>query len=197
MFGRLIVALLVIGAAAVVTMERETAEVADMTATLAESKYTDAEERARTYEKRAKEAEAKMAELDVKNRWLESAYDEAKVARELALLPLELRTKNPSVRGVLTLPAVMKVVRENAASTAACFARVPARGPELTMKWVVSTDGRVVSLIDGPVPEGYDAAAFCMRTELASWTFPKAPSRAAGLTLVELTWATSSPAEPR
>lgn len=190
MFGRLIVALLIIGAAAVVTMERETAEVADMTATLAESKYSDAEERAQLFEKRARAAEARLVELEAKNGWLEGALAEVTRDKELALLPLELRTKNPAVRGGLELPQVMKVVRENAMAMTPCFARAPSRGPEITMQWVVS-DGRVVSVLNGGVPDGFETVIECLGAEIATWTFPKDD-----VTFAQISWVTRSPVEP-
>lgn len=133
MIGRLIVALLMIAAAAIVTMERETAVIADMTADLAESKYSDAEDRAKRYEKRAKEAEAKLAELQAKNAWLEAEIIAAREARELALLPLEAKMVKPSIKGARELDEHIKVAKQNSSAASACFARAPSRGPEVTI----------------------------------------------------------------
>jgi hypothetical protein len=188
MIGRVIIALLMIAAAAIVTMERETAVVADMTADLAESKYTDAEERAKRYEERAKDAEAKLTEIEAKNKWLEGEIAEANRLRDLALLPLEVKVVQPSMKGALDNNELLRVAHANAVNT--CFARAPTRGPDVTMRWVVQADGRPTNVAAADVPPGFDDVVDCLRTSIASWRFP--PSKV-GLSLAQLTWDTKAP----
>lgn len=192
MIGRVIVALLIIAAAAIVTMERETAVVADMTADLAESKYSGAEDRAKRYETRANAAESKITELDAKSKWLEAELAEATRLRELALLPIELKLVAPSMKGALDNVELMRVANANAnaSATAVCFARAPTRGPDVTMRWVVQTDGRTTSISAFDVPTGFDDVVDCLHTNIKRWRFP--PSKV-GLSLAQLTWNTQSP----
>jgi hypothetical protein len=194
MIGRVIIALLIIAAAAIVTMERETAVVADMTADLAESKYADAEERAKRYEARATEAEAKATELEAKNKWLEEQAAEALRLRELSLLPLEVRVVQQSMKGVHDEAELARVARLHNASTNACFARAPTRGPKVSMRWVVQTDGRSVNMNASNVPEGFEGVVACLHEELTTWRFPPAKN---GLSLAQLTWDTKSPTVAR
>lgn len=190
MIGRVIVALLIIAAAAIVTMERETAVVADMTADLAESKYADAEERAKRYEARAKEAEARAAELDAKNKWLEEQIAEATRLRELALLPLEVKVVQSAMKGAHDNTELARVVKLHEVSTNACFARAPSRGPDVTIRWVVQTDGRSVNANAVNVPQGFETVVQCLHEEIATWRFAPAKN---GLSLAQLTWDTEAP----
>lgn len=189
MIGRVIIALLMIAAAAIVTMERETAVVADMTADLAESKYSDAEDRAKRYEARAKEAESKVTELDAKNKWLEGELAEAKRLRELSLLPLEIKVVAPSMKGALDINELMRVMHTNSSVTTACFARAPSRGPAVTLRWVVQPDGRPASVSASEIPEGFDDVVKCLRTNISGWHFIATK----GLSLAQITWDTKSP----
>lgn len=190
MIGRIIIALLMIAAAAIVTMERETAVVADMTAELAESKYADAEERAKKYEARAKDAENKLTEIEAKNQWLEGEIAEAKRLRELSLLPLEVKMLHPTMKGALDAAELMRVVQRERMDSNACFARAPMRGPQVTLRWVVRLDGTVNNVSAASVPPGFDDVVECLRAEVSSWRF--APTKL-GLSLAQVTWDTTSP----
>lgn len=194
MIGRLIVALLMIAAAAIVTMERETAVVADMTADLAESKYNDAEDRAQRYEKRAKEAEAKLAEIQAKNAWLEGEIIAVREERELALLPLETKMVNPSIKGARDLDEHVRVAKLNSSAASACFARAPSRGPELTIRWVVRHDGRVMSPSASAAVDGFENVIDCLTSEIATWRYSAVKD---GLSLAEMTWTTKAPVEKK
>lgn len=190
MLGRLIVALLIIGAAAIVTMERETAVAADMSADLAESKYSDAEERAKKWEERATQAEAKLAELEVKAAWLEKDNAEQHRLRELALLPLEVKTKNLSMKGKLTREDLKHQLQVSETDIARCFARATARGPELTVRWLIMEDGRVASVGYDDPPAGFEKVAVCLSEEVSDWRFPAGKGN---LSFAQATWHTAAP----
>ena len=191
MIGRLITAILVIAAAAVVTMERETAEVADMSATLAESKYADAEERAARYEGRAREAEAKAIELEAHNAVLAKQLRSSERGRRLALFRGgavldSVQTSPPEAKA-----ALKKLIDVNIDAQRACFGEADIDDPAVFGRFlrlrVVTRGEEVRDVIGVGVIPGLKAVEACLADEMRNWDAPPTP-KGHLITVATVTW---------